>query len=153
MLQKLVNQRLDELNYDKKIFHHGLQIIIHDGIGFICVLTQSILFHNFLFGIIYILVFSHLHIHAGGYHAPTKLQCFFVYNSLFFFFMLTQDSIIFTYFANCILTGISSLFILRYAPVQHIYSPLSQIEKYKNKDILQISLFFSLLFYIILLVL
>lgn len=67
--------------------------------------------------------------------------------------MLTQNSIIFTNFSNCILTGISSLFILRYAPVQHIYSPLSQIEKYKNKDILQISLFFSLLFYIILLVL
>ncbi|WP_442878013.1 accessory gene regulator B family protein [Anaerorhabdus sp.] len=153
MLQELINKKLDELKYDKKIFHHGLQIIIYDGIGLISVLIQSIFFHNFLFGIIYILIFSHLRIHAGGYHASTKSQCFLIYNCLFLFFMLTLKSIIFAYLFNFILTGLSSLFIIRYAPVQHIYSPLSQIEKYKNKDKLRISLFFILLFYIILLVL
>lgn len=148
-MKKLIEKRL---NYDEDliaIFLHGINIIFYDGLGFLSVLILAFLFNKLLIGILYIIIFSSLRIHAGGFHASTKLGCFALYNLLFISFILTLNSPLLNPIINIPLTMIATLIIFKYAPVEHIYAPLTIIEKYRNKDKIRFSLLFLLILYII----
>lgn len=140
------------LNLDDEmyvLFQHGIQIILFDTIGFLGVIVQSSYFQNIIIGFTYIAVFSQLRVHSGGYHSKTKLGCLISYNLLYFLFCLLINSFIFNKYLNILLTILCSYYIIRHAPVEHIFAPLNPINKYRNKDIVLYSLCFFLILYII----
>lgn len=148
--KKNVENYLLENRLNVDLFWHGIDIIVSDGIGFISALFLSTLFHNTIPCLLYIASFSMLRVYSGGYHSSTRINCFILYNVLFILYSLIENTFIFTNIIfNGILLFISALIILRYAPVQHIYAPLTPVEKYRNIRVVRFTLSFLLILYII----
>lgn len=68
----------ESMDIDKEeIVRYGLEICILKVLFTICTIVIGILMHSFFECIIFLVFFSFLRTSAGGYHADTRLQCFF----------------------------------------------------------------------------
>lgn len=115
------------------LLKHGIDIIINDSINMLCLLLISLVTGDLFQGVIYLLTFTSLRRHSGGWHASTRLLCYISYQIVFVIMLIcskyTLDIriIIFLFF-------ISIGYIFINAPVQHIYNPLSDQEVSKNRS-------------------
>ena len=62
---------------DAELYVFGVMQGLRTLLGIVSALLLSILFHNFLYGIIVLATFMPIRIFSGGYHAQTPTQCFF----------------------------------------------------------------------------
>ncbi len=68
----------------KEIYKYGMTILITTVLGIASILFVSVAFFNSIAeGLCFLIVFSLLRIHAGGYHCKTYRNCFFVSNLVF----------------------------------------------------------------------
>ena len=114
------------------LLNHGIDILTNDGINMIVLLMISVLAGDLFHGIIYILVFTSMRKHSGGWHASTRLRCFLSYQVVFMLMLLCARWITNSWM-NIFLFLISISYIIKNAPVQHIYNPLSECEKLENR--------------------
>lgn len=67
---------------DAELYVFGIMQGLRTLLGLVSALLLSILFHQFLYGVVVLTVFMPIRIFSGGYHAQTPTQCFFESMSL-----------------------------------------------------------------------
>ena len=85
---------INENEYD--IYYYGLYVLLVNLCSDISVLMISLLTHNLLFGITFLISFSLLRICFGGYHAKNPISCFLIFNSLFLVNMYVFNNVTFS---------------------------------------------------------
>ncbi len=115
------------------LLKHGIDIIINDSTNMLCLLFISLIAGDILQGIIYLLAFTCLRRHSGGWHASTRLLCFISYQ-IVFIIMLLWSKIHLNMFVIILLFIISIGYIFTNAPVQHLYNPLTDQEVSENRS-------------------
>ena len=125
---------------------HGIDIFVCDGSNIFCLLIVAYLLNRFLYGILYIAIFSALRGYSGGWHSSTRFGCFAVYQ-LMFLFALAFYSLNIPRCMSDIIFVFSSLYTLIYSPVQHIYNPLTESEIKTNRIKTRSTLICALILY------
>lgn len=129
------------------LLSHGIDIVINDSINFLSILVISAAAGDFLQGLIYILVFTSMRRHSGGWHASTKLFCFLSFQIVFIILLLCHTYIKSTLLIT-LLYIISTAYIMKNAPVQHLYNPLTESEISENRKKLLRNLFVIMIVFI-----
>lgn len=111
----------ESMNVDEEeIVRYGLEICILKVLFTMCTIVIGILMHSFYECVIFLVFFSFLRTSAGGYHADTRLQCFFE-SMLSYAVVIALLNIVHSNFysmlAIFLITLASSVLIWIYAPV------------------------------------
>lgn len=105
---------------EEEIVRYGLEICILKVLFTMCTIVIGILMHSFYECVIFLVFFSFLRTSAGGYHADTRLQCFFE-SMLSYAVVIALLNIVHSNFysmlAIFLITLASSVLIWIYAPV------------------------------------
>lgn len=124
-----------EINYkidDQALFKHGLFIYLSFFINSIFIFILAVLLNDIVNGLLFIILFPLIRIHSGGLHTSNYRTCFILTLTVFLFsnlyIRINFDS---TYIL--VLTLLSSIFIVYYAPVQHVNNKLTFKNKYANR--------------------
>lgn len=133
---------------DKIMLHHGIDILICDGSNILCLLIIAYLSNHFLYGVLYVILFSMLRGYSGGWHSSTRLGCFIIYQ-IMFLLSLTIGSLSIPSCLSDIVFIFASVYTLVNLPVQHIYNPLTENERKRNMVKTRIVLFCILILYMI----
>ena len=133
MFGKLINTK-----EQKEVYMYGMTLLITNMLGIMSILLISALFFSISEGIVFLLVFSILRIHSGGYHCKTYLNCFIVSNLIFIIVLLTSRAITMLHIfsiavLNCALLVSSLILVLLYAPVIPDNHRLSNKRLMKNR--------------------
>lgn len=134
MNQFIKNYIKNNTNYsdsDIGLIYHGLQIVLQDGSEILSALITGFCFHRFLPVLLYVLIYGLLRTRCGGHHSKTRPGCYVTYMMLFFIFLFFLSFPFPEYFV--IPVFLSVLYIVKNAPVQHLYNPLSYNEMMKNQ--------------------
>lgn len=67
----------------KEVYVYGMTLFLTTLLGIISILLLSVFLFDFSDGVLFLVVFALLRIHAGGYHCNTYAACFFVSNIIF----------------------------------------------------------------------
>lgn len=124
------NRQLSD--YQKKLVSHGLNVFVNDTRNYLIVLLLSLFLDNIINALYFIISFSILRIHCGGYHAPTKARCCLTFVCIYLLLLLfitadVSETITF------IFSMIAMIYIIFNAPVEHIRNKLSEKEINHNK--------------------
>ena len=87
---------------------------------------------DLLQGIVWLLTFTGMRKYSGGWHASTRFRCFLSYQAVFVLMLMCSGFITDLRIIVCTFLG-SVSYTIRNAPVQHIFNPLSEQEKLKNR--------------------
>ena len=67
----------------RDIYRYNLENRISAAIAFVIIMITGILFHKFMYAIIFLIGFTTLNGATGGYHAPTLLKCLLLSDATF----------------------------------------------------------------------
>ena len=113
---------------DIEIYQFGFVLCISTMMSFGQVILVGIICDILPYTLCYLILFTVLRVHVGGYHCTTYLKCQCTYLMIFLIYMLLRyiDINVWVAFMMYI---IASFTIWIYAPVQHPLKPLTRIEK------------------------
>lgn len=122
---------------DIPICAYGIEFFLIFVLEFGAVLFISLLIGNFFETVIFLASFVSIRIFAGGYHANTKLRCFFVLLGVYTIFsiILRYDNFEIYKYPMIIIPFVNIFFILLLSPLKHKNKKLSIIERKKFKKI------------------
>lgn len=123
-----------EGNDEKIIISFGLQQIKIIVINIVAFLFFSILLNAFALGICFLIIFIPLRRLAGGYHADTKIRCFFISNIIYVCNLVFVKKIYINSFISileCLFIGIA---IWMLTPVDNKNRILSFADKHRIKS-------------------
>lgn len=152
MFLKYANSKCGLTKKESVLLQHGINTIINDSINILSIIILAFLFNDILNGVLYAYVFSSLRRHSGGWHASSRIRCFISYQLVFLIMLfLINTSNIESNNLSIIIYSLSILYILKNAPVEHIYNPLSEDERLKNTrivmyNIIKITILFMTLY-------
>lgn len=111
--------------------HYGLDVFFSSTIEVVSILAISLFVGNFIETFLFFASFIPLRIYAGGYHANTKMRCYFVSLGVYglFTYIMTNISHSFYLPVNYISTLFSLAIVYCMAPVIHKNKSVSDIEK------------------------
>lgn len=122
---------IKEKQLEKSVIVYGLEVLISSTVNIIIALVISILFHNFIEVIIFLLFYCPMRQYTGGYHAKNYGLCTLVFT----FMILTINTLDFVGFFDWNMRLISvammvySIFIImRFAPIMNENKILSKEE-------------------------
>ena len=124
------NRQLSD--YQKKLAAHGLDVIVNDVRNYLIILLLSMFLDSIINAVHFIISFSVLRIHCGGYHAPTKAKCCLTFTCIYLLFLLFKSADL----EKTLLFFISMIamyYVITNAPVEHIRNKLSEKEIKHNK--------------------
>ena len=124
------NRQLSD--YQKKLVAHGLDIFINDVRNYLIIILLSVFFDSIINAIYFIVSFSVLRIHCGGYHAPTKAKCCLTFTCIYLLFLLFTSAAVHGIILF-IISMIAASYIIANAPMEHIHNRLSEKEIKRNK--------------------
>lgn len=125
---------IQEEDIDKCLY--GLDVFISSTLEIASILIIAIAMRNFLQTLLFFAAFVPLRIYAGGYHADTKLRCYFVSLATYAIFTIAMNALHTEVYllAAVSATAFSMLVILIVAPVIHKNKSVNDIErKYYRK--------------------
>lgn len=127
-------KNVDVTELDIELIQHGLEVFLSDTFNILSVLLFSVFLHNTYCAVLYLIILSTLRVHTGGWHARTKIACYCTYQLMFLVFSTLIKHTFSPGISHMILC--SSLYYMWVnAPVEHIYNPLSNDVKAKNRTI------------------
>ena len=132
---------------EQLLIRHGLEIVFLDGSELLSVLGYSVWRDCFISSLVYVVFFSWLRKHCGGWHCPTKTACFVMYWIMYLCFcrLLFMQFCLPVHF----LLIISILYLAGSAPVQHRLNPMSAEEFTYNRHRTWFVLFTGTLLYVL----
>lgn len=140
----------DETDID--VYSYGLEIMLASTMNVLAIFGLSIIFHQFIPTVAFMLVFMAMRTFAGGYHAKTHLTCFLIF--LFFYgVMLLLAAALPAEFINPLfitMTMVSSIIIVAWAPIIDQGTPLKKSRIRKNRKIAMVLLSLVVLFIVVL---
>lgn len=122
---------------------YGLGVFIASTLEVISILIISVAIKNFLQTLMFFLAFIPLRIYAGGYHANTKLRCYFVSLGVYGIFTIAMYALPIKMYLTAAVsaTVFTVLIMLLSAPVIHKNKSVNDIErKYYRKFSIRICL-------------
>ena len=130
---RYISRYSNELTEEKKeIISYGLDLLITK-ISFLIIIAMiSLLMDCFWQCILFTFFFSHIRTISGGFHAKTRMGCFIISIILFIvslWFIKVVNTFSIFYIPILILSGINSLFITLFAPVDTPNNQLDASEK------------------------
>lgn len=122
---------------DTEMCKYGLGIFMSSMIEIISILLISAFVGNFVETLLLFLMFVPLRIYAGGYHANTRLSCYFVSLGMYVFFTATLVLLpISAYVITNIICSLFSCFaVYLMAPVIHYNKTINLVEKENYRKI------------------
>lgn len=155
MLNKIIRSSTDFLinchvieEDDRDVYEYGFESLYHNIIDIISIAVIALWFHMVVQVIVYHVAFICLRSSAGGYHSKTHLRCFFMSTAILLLSLLGISQISSSLF--CIfIAALSLILIWLRSPLEHENSPLNPAKKARLKTISKI---FSLIFFIVILV-
>lgn len=144
VIGKIVNQ-LEQMQMiqskDTEICKYGLGIFISSMVEIISILLISVFVGNFFETLLLFVIFVPLRIYAGGYHANTKLRCYFVSLGMYIIFTVILRSLPISLYVitNVVCSLFSCLAVYLMAPVIHHNKTVNMVErKYYRKTSIKI---------------
>lgn len=128
-----ISRNSDDITTEKKeIVSYGLELLITKALFLIIIMALSIFMHSFFECIVFTFFFSLLRTISGGYHANTRIGCFFV-SMLLFVIPLSTLRIVnkynFVIIPIALLTIIAVVIIFIFAPLDTPNNKLDVSEK------------------------
>lgn len=122
---------------DLAIYRYGLEMLFLSSLEIISVLSLAFIVGNFLETVIYFIAFIPIRIFAGGYHASTRLNCYFLSLFMYGIFTLLLKSILEEYqlIFSVSIAIISLLIIFLFAPIIHSNRYCEEVERAFYKKI------------------
>lgn len=116
---------------------YGLDIFISSIIEILSILLISAFIRNFVETLLFFTAFIPLRIYAGGYHAETRMRCFFVSLAVYIIFTITMRVMPTKLYLpiNISLALLSLIIVLAAAPIIHPNKNVSDIERKYYKKI------------------
>lgn len=118
-----------------EVYQYGFKLLFSYVINVVWILCLGIVLNELFLAVVYILILATVRTQIGGYHAPTYLKCFFMYNVGFVGVKLVSS---FCSFLNVgviptTLLLLSVIFIIyKYAPILHTRKMCTE-EKHEAK--------------------
>lgn len=131
---KIISEILEEGNIIKREemqqCQYGLDVFISSMLVVLTIVLLSVIIGNVTYAVLFFLMFIPLRIFAGGYHASTKLRCYFISLAVYVLYTLV---VFYTptnaYIPMCtVCTLISVTVVFRYAPIIHKNKNVNNLE-------------------------
>lgn len=104
---------------DISIYRYGLEVLYLSVLEILSILLLAAWVGNFFETLLYFAVFIPLRLFAGGYHANTRLGCYFASLCVYGVFSVVVTFATISYLWLVVLALVSLVIIWRYAPVIH----------------------------------
>ena len=128
LAHNLINQELFE------VYVYGLELSLSFVISTFIILLVGVLFNQIVSSVVFLVVFIFIRRFTGGYHATTFLRCQICFVSTFISVLSLSKLLPANIYIVIILPILVGLpLILKYAPIENKYKPLTSKEKIKNK--------------------
>lgn len=116
---------------------YGVEIFISSALEIVSILIIAIFAKNFFESFLFFLMFTPLRVFAGGYHANTKVRCYFVSLGVYGIFgliikMLPQKIYWLINFASAVF---SMIIVLIFSPIIHKNKSVCKIERENYRKI------------------
>ncbi len=125
---------------DVDICRYGLEIFLSSAFETLSIFIISILLGNYFETFCFFLAFIPLRIWSGGYHANTKMGCYFVSIFVYIGFSIITQLVAVKYLVvtNIIMTVSAMILVYRLSPIIHFNKNVTNVEKilYRKKSIL-----------------
>ena len=110
---------------------YGLDIFVSSVLEIISILVISVFVGNFVETLLFFLTFVPLRIYAGGYHADTKLKCYFVSIGVYAAFTAAIYALPQSLYTtvNILMARFSVVIVFAAAPVVHRNKTVNEVER------------------------
>ncbi len=110
---------------------YGLDIFVSSVLEIISILVISVFVGNFVETLLFFLTFVPLRIYAGGYHADTKLKCYFVSIGVYAAFTAAIYALPQSLYTtvNILMSMFSVVIVFAAAPVVHRNKTVNEVER------------------------
>lgn len=110
---------------------YGLDIFVSSVLEIISILVISVFVGNFVETLLFFLAFVPLRIYAGGYHADTKLKCYFVSIGVYAAFTAAIYALPQSLYTtvNILMSMFSVVIVFAAAPVVHRNKTVNEVER------------------------
>lgn len=122
---------------DISIYRYGLEVLYLSVLEVMSILLLAVWVGNFFETLLYFAAFIPLRLFAGGYHANTRLGCYFVSLGVYGAFSVVVAFATISYLWLVLLAMIALVIIWRYAPIVHRNHKISQKDLFSAKSISQ----------------
>ena len=102
---------------DISIYQYGLEVLYLSLLEVMSILLLAVCVGNFFETLLYFAAFIPLRLFAGGYHANTRLGCYFASLCVYGVFSVVVDFAMISYLWSVLLAMVALAIIWKYAPV------------------------------------
>lgn len=122
---------------DISIYRYGLEVLYLSMLEVLSILLLAVWIGNFFETLLYFTAFIPLRLFAGGYHANTRLGCYFVSLGVYSVFSVVVAFATISYLWLVLLAMVALVIIWRYAPIVHRNHKISQKDLFSARSISQ----------------
>lgn len=137
---------------DYEIYKYGFELLIALLSTTSAIVLVSIFINKFVETILYLVGFFSVRMICGGYHAKHHYTCFVTTISFYFLFLLLNSFFIskqHLWLEPIFITMISVILIVAFAPIEHIYNPMTNYRKKRNRVLsLTLSIIICLIYFV-----
>ena len=137
---------------DYEIYKYGLELLIALLSTISAIVLVSIFINKFVETILYLVGFFSVRVICGGYHAKHHYSCFITTISSYLLFLLLNICFFskpYLIFTTRVMTIISSISIIAFAPVEHPDNPMTEYRKNRNRSFSLLLVFFIYIVYFV----
>lgn len=141
---------------DYEIYKYGFELLIALLSTTIVIIFISIFINKFVETILYLVGFFSVRVICGGYHAKHHYTCFVATISSYLLFLLLNicfSSEPFLSLVTGVMTIVSSISIIAFAPIEHPDNPMTDYRKSRNRSLSLLLTFVICIIYFVSLVL
>lgn len=120
---------------DISIYRYGLEVLYLSMLEVLSILLLAVWIGNFFETLLYFAAFIPLRLFAGGYHANTRLGCYFVSLGVYGVFSVVVAFATISYLLSVLLAMVALVIIWRYAPIVHKNRNISYEEFNRARNI------------------
>ena len=122
---------------DYEIYKYGFELLIALLSTTFAIVLISVFINKFVETILYLVGFFSVRVICGGYHAKHHYSCFITTISSYLLFLLLNICFFskpYLSFTTGVMTIISSISIIAFAPVEHPDNPMTDYRKSRNRS-------------------
>jgi len=120
---------------DREVYEYSFEILISTLLGFIAIITISIITNTPVYTFLYLIGFIPLRLIAGGYHAKNHFRCFIILMTVYIVFIVLVKTIppgsILIVNLLCVLTSV--ILVFKFSPSEDENKPISNEDRCKFK--------------------
>ncbi len=126
--------RCDEKLASKRaVILYGMELLISTFIGIGLIAVISLIAHEPLALVFFLLAFAPLRHTAGGYHANTHFQCYMVFSGIFTLVIVLEKTLLITNTICWVMTIISTFIVFALAPCVPNNKPINEEGRQRNR--------------------